>query len=102
MAIRVLLADNHVVFRHRLKSLLEWEGLEVVAEAAEGREALFRVETTRPRVAVLDLALPGKNGLDIAREIIQTARYVRTILMTPHSEEQHVLEALRAGLHGYV
>jgi len=102
MAIRVLLADSHVVFRHRLKSLLEWEGLEVVAEAGEGREALFRAETTNPQIVVLDLALPRMNGLDTAREIMRTAKRVRTILMTQHSEDRYVLEALHAGVHGYV
>ena len=102
MAIRVLLADDHPVVLQGLKFLLAREGFVIVAEATDGREALSRAETLQPEVAVLDLAMPGLNGLDAAREIMQHSPNTKTIILTQHSEEPYILEALRAGVHGYV
>ncbi len=102
MAIRVLVADDHPVVRQGLKFLLVREGFSVVAEAGSGREALRQAEGTRPDVAILDLAMPGLNGLDAAREIMQTSPGTKTILLTQHTEKPYILEAMRAGVHGYV
>lgn len=102
MSIRVLLADDHPVVRQGLKFLLDREGFAVVAEAVDGRDALQQAQGSHPEVAVLDLSMPGLNGLDAAREIMQTSPGTKTIVLTQHSEEQYVLEALRAGVHGYV
>ena len=99
---RVLVADDHPVVRQGLKSLLTREGFSVVAEAADGREALRQVEAVHPEVALLDLGMPGLNGLDAAREIMQTSAGTKVIILTQHAEEPYVLEALRAGVHGYV
>lgn len=102
MAIRVLLADDHPVVLQGLKFLLAREGFTVVAEATDGREALSQAESLKPEVAVLDLAMPGLNGLEAAREIMQNLPGTKTIILTQHSEEPYILEALRAGIHGYV
>lgn len=102
MRIRILLADDHVMVRQGLKSVVEREGLEVVGEAGDGREAARLAKELRPDIAVVDLAMPLLNGLDAAREITQVSPKTRTVLLTMHSEDQYVMEALRAGIRGYV
>jgi DNA-binding NarL/FixJ family response regulator len=102
MRIRLLLAEDHVMFRQSLKAIIERENLEVVGEASDGYEAIRLARTLRPDVAVLDLAMPNLNGLDAAREIIQASPKTKTILLTMHTEDQYVIEALRAGVSGYV
>ena len=102
MSIRVMVADDHPVVRQGLKFMLAREGFAVVAEAADGREALRQSEGTHPEVVVLDLAMPGLNGIDAAREIMRVSPGTKTIILTQHTEEPYILEALRAGVHGYV
>ena len=102
MPIQVLLADDHHIVREGLKSLLEKEGFRVVGEAADGREAVRLAGTSHPDVAVLDLSMPSMNGLDAAREIIRSEPKTKAILLTVHTEDAYVLEALRAGVTGYV
>ena len=99
---RILVADDHPVVRQGLKSLLTREGFSVVAEAADGREAVRQIESEHPEVALLDVGMPGLNGLDAAREIMQCAGATKVVILTQHAEEPYVLEALRAGVHGYV
>jgi DNA-binding NarL/FixJ family response regulator len=99
---RILLADDHVIVRQGFRALLEREGLEVVAEAANGHEAVRLAGELLPDVAVLDFAMPLLNGLDAAKEIRRCSPRTRTILLTVHSEDHYVLEAMRAGVHGYV
>ena len=99
---RILLADDHVIVRQGFRALLEREGLEVVAEAANGHEAVRLAGELLPDVAVLDFAMPLLNGLDAAKEIRRRAPRTRTILLTVHSEDHYVLEAVQAGVHGYV
>jgi DNA-binding NarL/FixJ family response regulator len=85
-----------------LKGLLEREGLQVVGEAADGQEAIKRARDLSPDVAVLDLTMPLLNGLDAAREIVRASPRTRPILLTMHTEDPYVMEALRAGIKGYV
>jgi two-component system response regulator NreC len=99
---RILLADDHVIVRQGFRALLEREGLEVVAEAADGHEAVRLAGDLQPDVAVLDFAMPLLNGLDAAREIRRRSPGTRLILLTVHTEDHYVLEALQAGVHGYV
>jgi DNA-binding NarL/FixJ family response regulator len=102
MSIRVLLADDHTIVRQGLKSILAREGLEVVAEAAAGREALQLAQEHPVDVAVLDLAMPGLNGVDAGREIMRACPETKTLLLTQHAEEPYVTAAMKAGIHGYV
>jgi two-component system response regulator NreC len=99
---RILLADDHVIVRQGFRALLEREGLEVVAEAANGHEAVRLAGELLPDVAVLDFAMPLLNGLDAAKEIRRRSPQTRTILLTVHTEDHYVLEAMRARVHGYV
>jgi two-component system response regulator NreC len=99
---RILLADDHVIVRQGFRALLEREGLEVVAEAANGHEAVRLAGELLPDVAVLDFAMPLLNGLDAAKEIRRRSPRTRTILLTVHTEDHYVLEAVQAGVHGYV
>ncbi len=99
---RVALADDHAIFRQGLRSLLEQKGIEVTGDAADGGQALQLVQETQPDVAVLDLSMPVMSGLEVARELGRLAPRIRTILLTMHTEEVYVLEALRVGVWGYV
>ena len=102
MPLRILLADDHLILRQGLKGLLEREGLQVIGEAADGQEAIKRARDLSPDVAVLDLTMPLLNGLDAAREIVHASPRTRPILLTMHTEDPYVMEALRAGIKGYV
>ena len=89
-----LLADDHQIVRQGLKTLLEGEGLAVVAEVADGREAVRSAR--EPDAAVLDLSMPLVNGLGAAREILRVCPGTRAILPTMRKEDRYVLEALQA------
>jgi DNA-binding NarL/FixJ family response regulator len=102
MATRVLLAEDHVILRQSLRLLLEREGLKVSGEASDGREAVRLAQELCPDVAVLDIGMPLLNGLDAAREVGKVSPGTKTILLTMHTEDNYVLEALRAGIKGYV
>jgi len=101
--IRVLLADDHVLVREGLRALLAKEAdIQVVAEAGDGREAIRSAGETRPDVVAMDLSMPLLNGLEAARQMAAWDRPPRVILLTVHAEERYVLEAIRAGVRGYV
>jgi len=102
MAVRVVIADDHEMFRQGLKVLLEEEGFMFVGEASDGREAVRLCEAQHPEVAILDLSMPMLNGIFAAREIIKSNPRTKVVLLTQHTEEHVVLEALRAGVRGYV
>jgi DNA-binding NarL/FixJ family response regulator len=102
MPIRIVLADDHVLVRQGLKSLLEREGFQVVAEAADGQEALSHVESLQPDVVVMDISMPILNGLNAARQMGRSSPKTKTILLTQHDEAQYIREALDAGVKGYV
>ena len=102
MRVRIVLADDHVLVREGLRSLLEREGCQVLAEASDGLQALREVDSHKPDIAVLDITMPSLNGLDAAREVARTFPKTKTILLTQHDEDQYVLKALEAGVSGYV
>jgi len=102
MPIRIVLADDHVLIRQGLKALLERERFQVVAEASDGQEAVRLAETHHPEIAVLDIGMPIRNGIDAARELGHSCPKTKTILLTQHEEEQYIHEALQAGVKGYV
>jgi two-component system response regulator NreC len=102
MALQLLLADDHVLFRQALKIALEREDFKVVAEACDGLEAVSSAQKLAPDVAIIDIAMPVLNGLDAAAQITKTAPRTKVILLTMYTDEQYVIGALRAGVHGYV
>jgi len=102
MPIRILLAEDHVMFRQGLRVLLEQAGMVVIGEASDGQEALRLAHEHTPDVAVLDIAMPHLNGLETARRLRETVPQTKIILLTMHTEEPYVLEALQAGTVGYV
>ena len=102
MPIRVMLADDHVLVRQGLKSLLEREGFQVVAEASDGQEAVKQVRSLQPDVAIMDVSMPLLNGMDAIRELGRSAPRTVAVLLTQHEEDQYVREALEIGVKGYV
>lgn len=101
--IRILLVDDHAVLRAGLRALLNAEtDMEVVGEAANGREAVERAETLRPDVIVMDLSMPGMGGLDATRQINEKGLQTRVLVLTVHAEQQYLLPVLQAGGAGYV
>jgi DNA-binding NarL/FixJ family response regulator len=102
MPTRIVLADDHVLVRQSLKSLLEREGFKVVGEASDGQETVRQVETLQPDIAVMDISMPILNGLNAAREIGRSSPKTKTVLLTQHDEGQYISEALEAGVKGYV
>jgi len=102
MPTQLILADDHQIVRQGLKTMLEHEGFAIVGEAADGREAVKLAQTRHPDVAVLDLAMPGLNGVDAAREMLRSDPRLKAVLLTMYTEDPYVLEALRAGISGYV
>jgi len=102
MAIRVVLAEDHHIVRQGIRALLEKQGFSVVGEAADGHEALRLVKDLKPDVVVLDVAMPALNGIDAAREVSRVAPETRTIILTMFNEDHRLVEALRAGVSGYL
>jgi DNA-binding NarL/FixJ family response regulator len=100
--ITVGVADDHHVVRHGLKTLFEAEpDFQVVGEAANGLEAIELVERSKPNVLILDLMMPGLNGLEVTRQISQRHPATRIVVLSMHANEAYVLEALRNGAAGY-
>ncbi len=102
MAPQIVIADDHAIMRQRLRALLERGQFEVVGEASNGQEAIRLVEKLHPAVAVLDVAMPLLNGIDAAREIGRCSPRTKTVLLSMLTEDQYVLEGMRAGVKGYV
>jgi two-component system invasion response regulator UvrY len=101
--IRVLLADDHIIVRGGLRRILEESGdMEVVAEAAEGREALQQIHQTKPDVAVVDISMPGLDGLEVISQVRNYYPKLPILILTMHEEEQYVVRAIAAGANGYI
>jgi DNA-binding NarL/FixJ family response regulator len=99
----IVLADDHRIVRQGLRALLASEAdLEVIGEADDGREALELVRRLSPDVLVLDLMMPGLNGLEVARQLPRQSPGVRVVVLSMYDDEGFVLEALANGVSGYV
>jgi len=102
MPIRVVLADDHEVLRQGVKALLTQHGLQVVAEAADGRAAVEVVREFRPDVAVLDIMMPVLNGIDAAHEIARDCPEIGIVLLTALEDDRYVTNGVRHGVRGFV
>jgi DNA-binding NarL/FixJ family response regulator len=101
--IRVLLADDHTLVRAGIRGLLQGlADVDVVGEAGDGQEALRLAESLRPDVVLLDVGMPGLNGLEVAGRIGALDASIRVVILSMHSSEEYVLRALRAGCAGYL
>jgi NarL family two-component system response regulator LiaR len=100
--VRVLLVDDHDLFRTGLRNLLEGQGMHIVGEAAGGSEALQIVRETAPDVVVMDLNMPGMNGVEATRHMSRDAPLTRVIVLTVSEQEQDVMDAILAGACGYL
>jgi DNA-binding NarL/FixJ family response regulator len=101
--IRVLLADDHALVRAGIRALVQnLAGVEVVAEAVDGREALALVKQHDPDVVLMDISMAGLNGLEAAARMAKDHPNTRVIILSAHSNEEYVCQALRAGAAGYL
>ncbi len=101
--IRVLLADDHALFREGVKLLLEGTGeVEVVGQAADGKEAVGLARSLLPDVVVMDITMPGVNGLEATRKIRQELPGVQVLVLTMHGSDEYFFQTLQAGASGYV
>lgn len=99
----ILLADDHPIVRQGLRRLLEVEeDFQVVGEAGDGLETIRVVEKLKPDVLVLDVIMPGLNGLEVVRQVARCSPLTRIVILSMHTNEAYVLEALRNGASGYV
>src|SRR5450631_2548435 len=101
--VRVILADDHTLVRAGIRALLEkLPAVKVVGEAGDGREVLNLVKTQKPDVVLMDIAMPGLNGLEAAARMARDHPKVRIIILSMHNNEEYVLRALRSGVAGYL
>ena len=99
---RIIIADDHAIFRHGLKILLEKNNFNIVGEASDGREAVRLACRLQPDVVIADINMPSLNGIEAVRDIRKRLNPIQTIVLTMFEDEADVLEALRAGVNGYV
>ena len=102
MPLRVVLADDHQIVRQGIRTLVERQGVAVVAEAADGLTLIEQARQHLPDLAIVDVSMPGLNGIDATRQMLAAAPTLAVVLLTMHDEELHVSAALRAGVRGYV
>jgi len=103
MIVKILLADDHRMFRDGLRSLLDAQAdLDVVGEADNGLDALSLAAELKPDVVVLDISMPGLNGVDVARRLLADAEPPRVVVLSMHSDRRYVLGMLKAGVSAYM
>jgi DNA-binding NarL/FixJ family response regulator len=103
LATTVLLVDDHALVREGLRRLLQdYSDLAVVGEAREGREAVRLAEELRPEVVLMDLSLPGMDGLETTKRIVAAGLKTRVLMLTMHANEEYALRVLQAGAHGFI
>lgn len=101
--IRLLIVDDHAILREGLRALLSYyEDIEVVGEAEDGAQGLAEVNKLAPDLVLMDIAMPGMNGLDATRAIHQQHPQVRILILTQHEDRQYVLPLLQAGASGFI
>jgi DNA-binding NarL/FixJ family response regulator len=102
-ALRVLIADDHPLFRHGIAALLQaLPEFEVVGEATSGEEAVALAEQLQPDVILMDIQMPGINGIEATRLILHTSPHIRILMVTMSEDDASVFTAMRAGARGYI
>lgn len=100
---KIVIAEDHTILRAGLKALLMSNPtFEIIGEADNGRDAIRRVVELKPDLVIMDLSMPGMNGMDAVREIKDRMPEVKALVLTVHAEEEYVLASLQAGANGYV
>jgi DNA-binding NarL/FixJ family response regulator len=100
---RVLIADDHTMVRESLVSVLQADGdVQVVAQAADGVEALEKAMALRPDVVIVDLSMPRLSGIEVVRRLCEALPATRVLVLTMHQEDAYILQAVRAGASGYL
>jgi DNA-binding NarL/FixJ family response regulator len=103
MSIRIILTDDHQIVRDGLRSLIGKEDdMEVVAEAADGRTAVRLAIELSPHVILMDIAMPGMNGIEATRQITAAAPQIKVIALSMHADKRYIMEMLKAGASGYL
>ncbi len=101
--VRILIADDHTLFRDGLRALLESiADAEVVGEAGTGEEAIARAESLQPDVVLMDIQMPGGNGIEATRQILRASPHIGVIVVTMYEDTDSVFAAMRAGARGYI
>ncbi|MFT4724747.1 MAG: two-component system response regulator NreC, partial [Colwellia sp.] len=101
--IRVLIADDHTILRHGLVSLLSKDDdIQVVAEAADGLEAVSKALELKPTVIVIDISMPGLNGMEAVKRLNGQLPGTKVLVLTMHEEQEYVIHMVRAGASGYL
>ena len=99
----ILIVDDHDLFREGLRKIIEhWQDFQVVGEASNGRDALALARDLFPDIILMDIQMPGVNGIDATRQIMQTSPHIRILVVTMFQDDDSVFAALRAGARGYV
>lgn len=101
MALKIVLADNQVMVRQGIRSLLEKEGFEIVGEASDGYEAIRLAKEVKPDIVIIEVVIPLLNGIDASQEISRVLPFTKVMLLTEHAGN-HVVRALKAGIKGYI
>jgi DNA-binding NarL/FixJ family response regulator len=102
-SLRVVIVDDHALLRMGTRQMLsEEEGIEVVAEARDAREALEAVDATNPDIVLIDIRLPDRNGIDVARQVVEDHPDTRVIILSAYDDEDYVKAAMDAGVAGYL
>ncbi len=102
MSIKILIADDHRILREGLRRVIEKDaGLKVIAEAVDGQSAVTLARELSPDVVIMDITMPGLNGIEATRRILSEAPNIKILALSMHSNEQFVVAMLKAGASGY-
>ncbi len=103
MSIKVMLTDDHILMREGIKKLLEFDGsIEVIEQAGDGIECLKKLDNITPDILLLDINMPGKNGIEVLEELKAKKNPVKVLILTVHSEVEYLVKAVDIGANGYI